>query len=1250
MDKESKNIEIKTVEEKKASLGRRRWKTFLFIAAVFVCGGLFALSKMNFLGDLVYEKVIETAAEAISSDVAIGGISGNPVTGFKAEDVELSRYGERMLFVKNVGVKISWPSVVTDSPKLSLLSVEGLDASLDDLLELMPKKEKKSDEPVDVPIEKVAISDSTLRTKWGTINFKKPGVVKIRNSQDFRLDIAAVVASRDFTASGAVAKRGGSWRLDKFRLGLEGGSAELSGALYPSADMTINVASLNISDLSEILPELKGYGVRGVLSGSASFRGGGKNIASAGSGNLHDAVVKGIPISDLQTKWDLKPGHIAVEVGQGKVFDSVLSGKLTIDGASADKYMTLAADIKNFKFADWSPQFEKETKGQALFLKGGISSLSAELEGPINALKGRIDLSPSDLSYREIKLKGLSGSAVFDGRPAGDLDISATAEGKRVALKGLLSLGDKVPTDVAFSVEGYPIEKVLKCLPGADKAAASGAVSLKGTCRGLTGRWVVDAAASSAAITLQKVGALSNVNVSGSYSATDKKFTLARSSAEFNGAKLTASGTALLGESQDKLLDFKGAFRDADAKRLYQLIPALKALDIEGVASGRWSASGQLSSPVVKADFSMPSGQFRRLRLSRFNTKAEYSEGVMRLDPMKAEGCGGRGILACEIKLPKASADGRTSWKLGGKVAGVDLSIVNGLLKTSEDISGKVTGEITAGSAPGGLEWALGFDGEKVRWREFRADTLKGVIEGAPKEILIKKADGIFLNGETSVAGKIIMPPSGEPFSNAKLVLSASVSKLNVYELLRRHLPAVRSIQGLIEASADVGGTLSAPTFEGSGRIAPLRCRGFMLPMMDVKCHGSLKEIVIGDARALLHDGTVKASGRIYEENGKWLSKFSVAGENVDMKQFGAYLPQDFRARFGGTANFSMNGSGELSKLTGTGSFTAPELRIMGIEFKDVSAPFFVSQNYMMVEDLHSEMNGGKLSGGVGFDLKDNKWGGNLTVMSSDVEALVKQAAPNLKGNITGLGDLKIRGGGEIGRASTVRGGGAVKLHDGEITSFDAIETAKKYTGGKPLRFHSVQATFTYDGGDINILPGSQATAPKNDTVYSYMMLDGFISRKKELHLFSMGKVNIRALNSLMGAFGSIADAGSDIISGKVDSGELLHNVVGGVITGLTRKEFRFVTLNVGGTTEKPDFYNVKVQGTTMQTSAKESIPTSNSDPDERSLTKEGNTTFRFKFEIPVGPGNGGSAGDAAKGQVVGQTLENLLKNVDFGL
>lgn len=344
-----------------------------------------------------------------------------------------------------------------------------------------------------------------------------------------------------------------------------------------------------------------------------------------------------------------------------------------------------------------------------------------------------------------------------------------------------------------------------------------------------------------------------------------------------------------------------------------------------------------------------------------------------------------------------------------------------------------------------------------------------------------------------------------------------------------------------------------------------------------------------------------------------------------------------------------MKGDGKLSELTGTGVFSAPKMRLMGIRFENIKAPFFVSQNYIMIEDLNASTNGGTLTGGVGFDLKNSEWGGNLTVLSTDVQMLVKQAAPKLKGSISGLGDLKIRGGGEFGRESTVRAGGALYLHKGEVTSFDVLETAKKFTGGKPLRYDSVQATFTYDGGDLNILPGSQATAPKNDPLYRYVMLDGYISRKEDISLFAMGKVNIRALNSLIGAFQGLVSAGLDYTSGQLDKGEVLQSVLGGVLSGFAKNEFRFVTMNIGGTVTAPDFYNVKVQRAVRQNSAKDSIPTSNSDPDEKSLTQDGNTTFRFKFEIPVGPGDGGLGGDA-KGQVFEQTLENLLKNVDFGL
>ena len=1219
--------------------------------AMIAAGGL-ALSQMNFLGEFVQAKVKEAAEKQLNLDVSMSPLQGNPVTGFTASNVEISRSGDRLLYIRNIGVDISLPSVLSGSPRVSLIGLDGVDTSLKALRDLMPKSEKKSDEPVDIPIDAVMISDSTLRTEWGTVSFK-PSHIYIKNSMNYDFDVTGAVESKDFSVKGSIGKSAGVWRADKFSVGLEEGSLSLSGALYPSIDMQISLRTLNLTTVADLVPAFEKYGVRGVLSGSAKISGSGRDIVTEGSGSLHNAVFRGIPFEEVQTKWNCRPGEISVQVGQGKVFGSTLSGNFSLNTASADSYLTLSLDVKNLKFADWTEQFEKETNGRALFLKGGISSLNADVKGPLNALAGRIDMAPSNLSYKEISLEGLQGGVVFNGQPAGELNMTAASGGRQLALKGRLSFGEKVPTDLTFSTEGLPVENILKSLPQTEKIKAAGSVSLKGSCKGPAGRWVIGVEASSPQIAAEKIGNVSDISLSALYSMGDKKVSLLKSSAEWNGARLTAKGAASFAASADKQLDFSGTFRSVDAKRLYTLLPVLKTLEVEGVASGGWNLAGPAKSPVVRADVNTGAARFRDLPLAKLNMGIEYSGNMLRMDPINVQAGGGSGALACNVALPAKQADGTrsaASWKLSGKVSHVDFSIINGLLKAGEDIGGEVSGSVTAGSAAGGgLDWGFSFTGDNVHWRSFKVQKLNGAIEGTPREILIKKADGIFLNGHTTGKGRIEMPKAGEPFASAKLEIDASVKKLNIYELLRRHLPAVRSVQGLIETEVKVSGTVGDPKFDGSGRIAPLRYRGFMLPMMDVKYHGSLKDVVISEAYALLRDGTFKAYGHFYENGDDWHGKFNIKGEKIDMRQFGAYLPETFRSRFGGTADFSMNGEGKLSELTGTGIFSAPNMRIMGIRFENVKAPFFVSKNFMMIEDLNAATNGGTLTGGVGFDLKKSEWGGNLTVMSADVQTLVKQAAPKIKGTISGRGDLKIRGGGETGRASTIKAGGAIYLHNGELTSFDVIETAKKFTGGKPLRFSSVQATFTYDGGDLNILPGSQATAPKNDPLYRYVMLDGYISRKEDVRLFAMGKVNIRALNSLIGAFQGLVSAGVDLASGQLDKGEVIQNVLGGVLSGFAKNEFRFVTMNIGGTIKDPNFYNVKVQQAVRQKSAKDSIPTSNSDPDEKSLTQEGNTTFRFKFEIPVGPGNGGSQGNA-KGQVFEQTLENLLKNVDFGI
>ena len=608
--------------------------------------------------------------------------------------------------------------------------------------------------------------------------------------------------------------------------------------------------------------------------------------------------------------------------------------------------------------------------------------------------------------------------------------------------------------------------------------------------------------------------------------------------------------------------------------------------------------------------------------------------------------------MNCDVTLPSKKADGTAvpaSWKMNGQFSKVDFSIINGLLEANEDISGEVSGKVTAGSAADGLNWSFDFSGKKLAWREFRVDELAGVITGSPKEILIESTSGLFLKGETSGTGRIEMPAPGQSFSDAKLEIRAGIKKLNLYELVRRHLPAARSVQGLVDGDVVVSGTVGNPRFDATARVAPLRYRGFMLPMIDVKCGGTMKEVEITEAKAVLRDGDFGAHGRFWSEEGEWYGDFNIKGTDIDVRQFSAYMPDNFRARLGGTANFSMEGSGKLAEISGTGSITSPYLRLLGVKFEDLSAPFYVSKHYMIVEDLKAKTNGGTLSGGAGFDFENSRWGGNLTVMGTDLKALMSQLAPNMKGSISGKADLKIRGSGETGRMSTVRGGGALSLSDGELSGFSFVEKAKKFTGGKPIRYKTVQATFTYMDGIFTLLPGSQAIAPDGDMLYRNVMVDGAINSEKELSFFALGKVNIRALNSVLGAFQGIISAGSDLASGTLNKEEALQSLLGGVISGFAKNEFKFIGMGIGGTVSNPEITHLRVSQAMNMRSSKALIPSSGGDPEDNETMKDGNTTFRFKFEIPMGPGTD-TGGGTSKGDFVGQTLENLINNIDFGL
>lgn len=1256
---ENKNavaVENSDNKDKKAKRPRARGRGWLvfFVLLVFLIagGGGAAYYKMDALSAFARGKISEYAKQYLDADLTVGALRWHPVFGLSVRDIEVARGGEKMLSVGRVTASLFVPSLIGGSPRLSRISVTGVDTSMEKIQALIPKTEKKSDAPLNIPIDVIFLRDVKVDTPYGAVAVDK-GAVRIEDSSHFDADVSASVNGVPLRIDGAVENRpDGGWSSSGLAVHLADGRAELSGALFPSQDVKFALADFDLSVAAQLVPKINEYGVKGLLSGegSASLIDG--KFISEGSGTLNKAVVRGMPLDGVSVKWNVTPEMIKAELNQGKVFDSELAGSFELDMTKPDKYLKFSAEAKNLKFDDWKNRLGGGANGAAASASGEISSLTANLEGPLNALKGRVELGPSQLGYKQIKLKDLRGSAVFDGKPAGVLDLTGTSEGRALALKGTLSLGDKIPTDLTFTSEGIVLDKVLKSFPQTAKLNTEGSIAVSGTCKGLMGKWVVGLRASTPSVSVDKIGKISNISVIASYAMETGVFSLERSSAQWNGVTATAAGSFSQNGADGGALDFKGTFKNADVKRFYAYADILKSLKIAGVASGSWSVTGTPSAPVVKANVATGTAQFRTLKIAKLEAGVAYSGNSLKLSPLTAYVGGGSGTVNCDVTLPSKKADGTpvpASWKMNGQFSKVDFSIINGLLEANEDISGEVSGKVTAGSAEDGLNWSFDFSGKKLAWREFRVDELAGLITGSPKEILIKSSSGVFLKGETSGSGRIEMPAPGQSFADAKLEIRAGIKKLNLYELVRRHLPSVRSVQGLVDGDVVVSGTVGNPRFDATARVAPLRYRGFMLPIIDVKCGGNMKEVEITEAKAVLRDGDFGAHGRFWSEEGEWYGDFDIKGSDIDVRQFSAYMPDNFRERLGGTADFSMEGSGKLADISGSGLITSPYLRLLGVKFEDLSAPFYVSKHYMIVEDLKAKTNGGTLSGGAGFDFENSRWGGNLTVMGTDLKALMNQLAPNMKGSISGKADLKIRGSGASGRMSTIRGGGALSLTDGEISGFSFVEKAKKFTGGKPIRYKTVQATFTYMDGIFTLLPGSQAVAPDGDMLYRNVMVDGAINSDKELSFFALGKINIRALNSVLGAFQGIISAGADLASGSLNKEEALQNILGGVISGFTKNEFKFISMGIGGTVSKPEIMHLRVSQTMNMRSSKALIPSSGGDPEDNQSTKDGNTTFRFKFEIPMGPG-ADVGGGMSKGNFVGQTLENLINNIDFGL
>jgi hypothetical protein len=305
-----------------------------------------------------------------------------------------------------------------------------------------------------------------------------------------------------------------------------------------------------------------------------------------------------------------------------------------------------------------------------------------------------------------------------------------------------------------------------------------------------------------------------------------------------------------------------------------------------------------------------------------------------------------------------------------------------------------------------------------------------------------------------------------------------------------------------------------------------------------------------------------------------------------------------------------------------------------------VSADFSISDGKTFVEDSYADAYGGEIRAQLIKDLNVSRWGGKLTVKSADMAAAYKDIFPASEGSITGTTNFLARFAGDSDRTSMQDGDGTLEIYDGEITGFESAESISKLHGGKPLRFSSAHFTFSLDGKNIYILPGSRVSAPKEDTIFKYVMLDGSVTTEQEVDISCVGNVNIRALNAFVSGIQGVLTTAVE--AGAGNSEELLHSFLGNAITGFSKNEFRDISLKVKGHPGEMVFSDLSIAAPVKA----ETFPDVLNDPEN---SKEKDTErIELKLTFPVGPGSDTHKDDDVGGQVGGQVLDQILKGLIF--
>ncbi|MFA0889763.1 MAG: hypothetical protein ACC613_11845 [Synergistales bacterium] len=546
---------------------------------------------------------------------------------------------------------------------------------------------------------------------------------------------------------------------------------------------------------------------------------------------------------------------------------------------------------------------------------------------------------------------------------------------------------------------------------------------------------------------------------------------------------------------------------------------------------------------------------------------------------------GGLASRLPDLEKLQLSGTGSADWKVSGtaKDLSYSVSFSSSRIETPDfriaGVRADVNGRLQEKAESPPLE--VRFSSEAAALGKARAEALSGTLVRTKEEIAVPAFSARLAGGQVKGSGRILPGKGNEP---AKLDFSASAAGVGL-QTLSSWAGLKEPVSGKADLSLTFGGTTKDPVLGVEAAVGTLMASGLKLTEVRLKGSGKPSDMVFDPVTASVGEGRIAASGHLRSKEGAPLSvEFNAKGTDLDLKTLASGMQGAGESAPTGRIDLSLKGRFADGRVDGSGELASKgTIRFMGTTLADLKTPLVLEKGRLAASNLTGLAYGGRLEGNLALG-DGKKWTARFSLSGADLDAYLREQM-KLEGRVTGRFDLDFQGGGTLGSENSMEGSGLFSAKGGEVSGFRYVKAISALYGRSTVRYKVLDAPYRLQGERL-ILSDGRAEAVEGDPLFEYVEFEGTVGPKKVLALNVSGRVNVQAVNALVGGVrGGVLQAGKSVQ-------EILQGFLQGATGAMSTRDIRTVRGRVVGTTDKPSLTDLRIEGAAQQeTPAQSDVP-----------------------------------------------------------